>query len=486
MHKTLNIQRLISGIWRRTDTFRLCFASALLLTTGYLLLALPAYAQGLSSQVLSLSIVNPDGPMSQVRVVFDIPADFSPADLGSEVAWDSVNNRITVNLGVFIPGETKSVNITLSAPPGVYTITGKTYGFWDEVAQPFESSIKPIVLVFQAPSSSLSTLPKQVEGIPLASREGTFLEDLAKQLGVNDRVIQVAETISLPVAVGLGAVGVVSLLTSAYTASASFASALSRVVSYIGFGLFRLKKRKPWGVVVNHLTGKPIQGASVKILDVAFKKVKEIQITDHEGRFGFLVSPGDYLIRVSKNGFGERETKAFQISAPDQTLSLEISLEPLTTTLADYALGAVRFWHRLNWFLAKINPVVLAFGVLASIISTLLAPSYANYATLGLYGVLIAVNIILANILVRSYGRVLDKTTGDPLALAVVRLFNVQENWLLGTHVSDQLGRFNFLLDPGSYYVTVAKNEFAPYQSQPTHFSRASVLNYDIKLDRQS
>ncbi|MDO8467138.1 MAG: carboxypeptidase-like regulatory domain-containing protein [bacterium] len=444
-----------------------------------------AQAQGLSSQVLSLSIVNPSGPISQVRVVFNIPSGFAPVDLGPQAIWDSVNKQITVNLGVFIPGETKPVNITLSAPPGVYTITGKTYGFWDDVAQPFETAIKPIVLVFQAPSSSLSTLPKQVEQIPAGSRAGTFLEDLAQQLKPNEEVIQVAETISLPVAVGLGGLGVVSLFASAYTSSASFAAALSRIASYIGFGLFRLKKRKPWGRVVNHLTGKPLQGAFVKILDVAFKKVKETQVTDHEGRFGFLVSPGDYLIRVSKNGFGEYETKAFQISEPDQVLNLEISLEPLTTTLADYALGLVRFWNRLNWFLAKINPVVLAFGLVASIISTLITPSPLNYVILGLYGVLIIINIILASILVRSYGRILDRGTGDPIALAVVRLFNVQENWLMGTHVSDQLGRFNFLLDPGSYYVTVARNEFAAYQSQPTHFSRAALLNFDIKLDRQ-
>ncbi len=459
---------------------------ALLLVTGYLLLASPALAQNLSSQVLSLSIVNPDGPMSQVRIVFDIPRGFQPTDLGLGSGWDPYNSQITVKLGTMAPGETRPINVSLSAPPGVYTITGKTYGIWDEVAKPFSSDIVPIVLVFKSPASSLSGLTKQVANIPPPAQQGTFVEDLASQLGANQQVVQVAKTISLPIAIGLGGIGIISLLTSAYTASASFAAALSRIASYIGFGLFRLKKRKPWGKVVNHLTDQPIEGAAVKILDTVFKKVKETQITDHDGRFGFLVSPGEYFIRVSRNGFGEYETKAFQMAGSDQVLNLEISLEPLKTTLADYALRAVRFWHRLNWLLAKLNPIILFLGVIFAAISTLLGPSTLNYVILGLYGALIVINIILAVILVRSYGRVLKKVSGDPVALAVVRLFDAKENWLLGTHVTDQFGRFNFLIEPGSYYLTVAKDAYGPYQSAPTHFSHSSMIKYDIKLESQS
>lgn len=456
-----------------TTGIKLVISFALSLVVSCLLFVAPlALAQQFSSQVLSLSIVNPDGPMSKVKVVFDIPSGFSPIDLGPSASWNSSSRQITVNLGFFAPSETKPVNITLSAPVGVYTITGMTYGFWDEVAQPFQTPIKPIVLVFQAPSSSLSGVPSQTD-------------EVAEPAGNLGGALLVAETISLPLAVGLGGLGVVSLATSAYTASASFAAALSRIASYIGFGLFRLKKRKPWGRVINHLTGKPIAGASVKILDAAFKKVKETQITDHEGRFGFLVSPGEYFIKVSKGGFGEHETKSFRITGPDQTFNLEMSLEPLVTTLADYALGVVRFWHRINWFLAKINPVILTLGALASLVSTWLDPKLLNYIILGLYGALIVVNIVLAEILVRSYGRVLSKESGEPVPLAVVRLFNVKENWLMGTHVTDQLGRFNFLIDPGSYYVTVARDRFEAYQSEPTHFSRSGLLNFDIKLGKR-
>ncbi len=459
--------------------------SGFLLAIGFWLLALPAAAQQLSSQVLALSIVNPDGPMSQVKVVFNVPLGFTPTDLGSGAGWDNFSRQLTVNLGVMAPGETRPVSVALSAPPGAYTITGKTFGFWDSVAKPFSADIVPIVLVFKAPTSSLSGFSRQVANIPPTARQGTFVEDLANQIGVSNQVIQVAQTISLPIAVGLGGLGIISLLTSAYTASASFAAAFSRIASYIGFGLFRLKKRKPWGRVVNHLTDRPIQGATVKILDSAFKKVKETQTTDHDGRFGFLVSPGEYFIGVSRAGFGEYETKTFRITGPDQALNLEISLEPLKTTLADYAVRAVRVWHRRDWLLAKLNPVILILGVLSAAISALLSPSALNYVILGLYGGLIVVNIILAAILVRSYGRVLSKVGSDPVALAVVRLFDSKENWLLGTHVTDQLGRFNFLIEPGSYYLTVAKDSYAAYQSAPTHFSRSSMIKYDIKLDRQ-
>ncbi|MEK7641253.1 MAG: carboxypeptidase-like regulatory domain-containing protein [Patescibacteria group bacterium] len=455
-----------------------------LLVISYLLLvAPPALAQNLSSQILSLSIVNPDGPMSNVKVIFDIPAGFVPGDLGDSAIWDSVNRQITVNLGFFAPGETKPVNITLTAPPGVYTINGRTSGFWQEVAQPFSSNLKPVVLVFQAPASSFGSLPKQLESIPEAAREGTFVDDLVKQITANQEVLRITETISLPVAAGLGVVGVVSALSSAYATSASFASSISKILSYLSFGFLRLRRRKPWGRVVNNLTGRPIEGAVVKILDNDFRKVKETQVTDKDGRFGFLVTPGSYLIQVNRGGFGEKETSVFQVADIKYSPNLEIPLEALHVGLADYALRTARIWHWLNLFLDRLSPFTITIGTVASILSVLLNPNLLNYTILALYAFLILLMTVVKSVAVRSFGRVLERSTDGPIPLAVVRLYDVKQNWLIGTHVTDDSGRFNFLVNPGEYYVTAVKNNFTPFTSQPSHFSKANLLNFDIKLD---
>ncbi len=455
-----------------------------LLVISYSLLVAPlALAQSFSSQILSLSIINPDGPMSDVKAIFDIPAGFIPGDLGNFAVWDSANRQITVNLGFFAPGETKPVNITLTAPPGAYTIHGRTIGFWQEVAQPFSADLKPIVLVFRPPVSSFGSLPKQIEGIPEVAREGTFVNDIAKQIAENQDVVRIVETVSLPVAAGLGAVGVVSVLSSAYATSASFASSFSKIVSYLSFGFLRLRKRKPWGRVINHLTGRPIEGAVVKILDTGFRKVKETQVTDKEGRFGFLVAPGSYLIQVLRSGFGEKETPIFQVADLNHSPNLEISLEALHIGLAEYALRTARFWHWLNLFLDRLSPFTITIGTIASILSALIAPTMLNYAILALYALLILLMTVVKNIAVRSFGRVLSRVTAAPVPLAVVRLYDVKKNWLIGTHVTDESGRFRFLINPGEYYVTAVKNDFSPFTSQPSNFSKSTLLNFDIKLD---
>ena len=455
-----------------------------LLVISYLLLVIPvAFAQNLSSQILSLSIVNPDGPMSNVKVIFDIPNGFVPGDLDNSAVWDLVNRQITVNLGFFAPGETKPVNITLTAPPGAYTINGRTTGFWQDVAQSFSSNLKPVVLVFRAPVASFGSLPKQLENIPEAAREGTFVDDLVQQITANEEVLRITETVSLPVAAGLGVVGVVSVLSSAYTTSASFAASISKILSYLSFGFLRLRRRKPWGRVVNNLTGRPIEGAVVKILDNDCRKVKETQVTDKEGRFGFLVTPGSYLIQASRGGFGEKETHVFQVADINHAPNLEIPLEALHVGLAEYALRTARIWHWLNLFLDRLSPFTIAIGTIASILSVLLNQTLLNYTILALYAFLILLMTVVKSIAVRSFGHVLERSTAGPVPLAVVRLYDVKKNWLLGTHVTDESGRFNFLVDPGEYYVTAVKGSFAPFTSQPVHFSKANLLNFDIKLD---
>ncbi len=490
MNKELRIKPFVvssDAIGRRADSWRRLRQSlvTVIVVSCLLLVVAPmALAQNLSSQVLSLTIVNPDGPMSQVRAVFNIPTGFIPGDYGRSVKWDAVSRQLSVDLGVFAPGESKPINITLSAPAGAYTITGKTTGFWDQVSRPFSADLRPIILVFKIPAAGLASLPKQIGAIPEEQRADTFVADLAKDIGISEQVVRRAETISLPVAAGLGAVGVVSVFSTLYSASANFAAGISRLLSYVGFGLVRFRKKKPWGRVLNHLTGRPVEGAFVKLLDTGFRRVKETQITDKDGRFEFLAVPGEYLIRVDREGFGEKETAPFSVIGPDQVLNLEITMEALKTTLSDYAGGLMRLWQLFNYFLDKINPLILVFGTLAAVISVLLNYSVLNFVLLGLYVFLIALSIVLHKIYLRSYGRVLSRSDSAPVALAVVRVYDIKQNWLLGTKVTDQLGRFNFLINPGEYYFTAAKDRFAPFQSRPEHFSKAAVVNVDIKLEQ--
>lgn len=60
----------------------------------------------------------------------------------------------------------------------------------------------------------------------------------------------------------------------------------------------------------------------------------------------------------------------------------------------------------------------------------------------------------------RGWGTVYNAITKKPVDLAVVRLYDASSNALIASRVTDNYGRYIFLVDPGQYYLKVEKPEF--------------------------
>lgn len=60
----------------------------------------------------------------------------------------------------------------------------------------------------------------------------------------------------------------------------------------------------------------------------------------------------------------------------------------------------------------------------------------------------------------KSWGVVYDSATKRPLEMAAIRLFSSENKKLLSTHVTDKNGRFNFLAQPGTYYLEVSRSDY--------------------------
>ncbi len=61
----------------------------------------------------------------------------------------------------------------------------------------------------------------------------------------------------------------------------------------------------------------------------------------------------------------------------------------------------------------------------------------------------------------KSWGVVYDSITKQPLDLVVVRLYDLHTKKLIETRVTDRYGRYNFVLNPGRYYLLAQKAEFS-------------------------
>lgn len=90
-----------------------------------------------------------------------------------------------------------------------------------------------------------------------------------------------------------------------------------------------------------------------------------------------------------------------------------------------------------------------------------------------------------------NYGMVYDAEAKEPIARAVVQIFESEYNKLLSTQMTDNEGRFLMVVDPGNYYIKVIKSNYKfPSASVSEGYHGASFtvkqkqeLLYQIPMD---
>lgn len=82
----------------------------------------------------------------------------------------------------------------------------------------------------------------------------------------------------------------------------------------------------------------------------------------------------------------------------------------------------------------------------------------------------------------KPWGSAFDSLTGKPIDLAIVRIFNADNNRLVSTKVTDQNGRFNFLLNKGRFYIRVTK----PGYSFPPKMSKIKASQISTRFGPES
>jgi len=304
------------------------------------------------------------------------------------------------------------------------------------------------------------------------------------------RVELLTANIGAPLSVAFVALGTGALMLVLSSGSAQFALNLSRIFQSLKIarfyllGLVRVKRNKPWGKVIDGLTGRSIPLATVRVYSTEFKKLLDAHLTDEDGRFDALALPGEYYVEVSKNGYQKFQSDIIKISSADQVLNVEISMLPSASVLGLGYLRQLNVIQMAKHLMQLLTPLLLIIGTITSFIVMIVLPSAFNYLIFGLYLVLDAIQVYFMHFFKKPFGVVADFSSQEPLPLSVVRIFDVDKNWLLDTKVTDRIGRFYFLLVPGNYYLTCAKSGYAPFRSDQIVVVKEGVVNFDIKMKK--
>jgi prepilin-type N-terminal cleavage/methylation domain-containing protein len=260
--------------------------------------------------------------------------------------------------------------------------------------------------------------------------------------------------------------------------------------------LLRRKRYRAWGTVYNSLTHLPEDLAIVRLFD-ARNKILRSQVTDMQGRFAFMVSPGQYSISVAKVGYafpsrvaaGKTEDGPFQgvytegrfEIMEESVLAPNIPIDPPEASDVDAAAVGAR-----NRKERRHNAAVVSLGL--GIIAFALRPTV-------LTGLLFALQIVLYSLFKRlaeppepkNWGVVFDQETEKPIANAIVRIFEGKYNKLLESQVTDRIGRYHFRVGSNTYYLTVTRHGYFKTETAPLDLTKATgatVIASDLPLKR--
>ncbi len=464
-----------------------------------------------ATAAVSLKISNPGYDSVNTKGVFDIPSGITPINLGAGQSFSG--GVLTVNIGTFPANTEKAITVDYQGKPAACVVYGTMSGTWSpkpeagpatwsqeinfsvilptsgSAANPNPGSTNPGTnpgggVNPVPPSGGNGTIPGTVIPAP-SSAPGVFAPvdqvstsvtsavKTVSQTVATLRTNQIAQQASRPASITAGVVG------AAATAASVPWWSLFQFMNLGALGALKKKERKPWGIVFDKATRRPISGASVKLFDAVTKKQKNVEITDSDGRFGFLVPAGLYYVRVTRSGFGAYDSTFIKVTNEQtEALNIEIPLEPERAHfifIKSVFAGIKNFFESGSFWL-------LIFGTLFSVVIFALFPNPLHLGILIFYIVIDVVKLVLDSITGRSFGRVTDPVTGQPIPLAVVRVFESRFNYLLFTYVTDRNGRFKFLVTPGDYYVTCSKPGFTAYTSEQIPIRKSDVIKLDIPL----
>lgn len=234
--------------------------------------------------------------------------------------------------------------------------------------------------------------------------------------------------------------------------------------NFVGFVVF-WKRRRAWGTVYDSETKAPLDPAYVELFDINSKKVAEA-ITDLDGRYGFVVDPGQYTMRVRKTNYVFPSRK-YTLRDPDvlyshlyfggdvqvtDAVSSDIPMDPLSFDWNQYEKMRTKqttFIHRFDPIIVSILNLLFYAGAAVAMWQVVVDPRTLTWALCLLYVTLFVLKLHSGGPVL--YGHI--KQNGKILPYAVVRA--MQNNRVIKSAVTDSNGRYCILVHPGSYDIQV-------------------------------
>ncbi len=234
------------------------------------------------------------------------------------------------------------------------------------------------------------------------------------------------------------------------------------------------KRNKPWGTVYDAITKQPLDPAYLVLENMEGQEIAT-SITDLDGRYGFLVSPGKYKILVSKTNYIFPSAKmskkmsdelypdlyfgdTFEVKREGEIIARNIPMDPIKFDWNEFAKSQqslMKFYNKRDLWLARFSNILFAFGFTVTSVAVLVAPRTYNIITFVIYVILFVLKRTALK--PKPNGFILEKITGNPYSFAIIRVFSVVTNQEVIHKIADRMGKYYCLIPNATYYVKIEK-----------------------------
>lgn len=284
-----------------------------------------------------------------------------------------------------------------------------------------------------------------------------------------------------------------SILSLAATGIGIFFVIISLLLAFPS--LLVKEEHRPWGIVYNERTGKPVAFAVVRLL-AQNERIAE-KVTDLQGRYSFVVQDGTYTLSVLQDKYKPFEKRVTVKQESAGTVDWDVPLREGEVTGFSIRIKLKNFLSDGRESIPKMSLYFYIGGFLFSIVATIISPILFNFLVILFY-ILEGIFHILKGAK-RGWGKVYDSSTKQGIGYVFVRVFDPLEKKLINTLITEKDGKYMFLIDPGNYLILAQKQGYRfPSQFEThklvktytgdminiTHSEHDVLLAIDIPIDR--
>jgi len=213
------------------------------------------------------------------------------------------------------------------------------------------------------------------------------------------------------------------------------------------------KKTKPWGLILDKASNKPVAFATLRLFSKASKQLMETKVSDLEGRYGFAVSAGSYYLEVEHPNYKKFVLEEI-VLANAMLVDKDINLVGLGNRRSILSYLIPQNIKEPALFV-KVKNYFFMLGVAFSIIAVLLAPIPYNLVILVAHLVEGGFILLAATRRPKFWGTIREAAGKTTLSNMHVKVYNIDKLELVDALMSNYEGRFGLILDKGEYYFSV-------------------------------